>query len=213
MSEPRAESATATRGLSAGSRLEHPSVQALPAPFRERVLRREPFSLCLAWRRFGRLELPFAAAALLLVWREGVRVGGISVAVILIAAVVLIGSTLERRIDVDAEGLTFVPLLPIRPRQRFPYTAFKPFEDGVSTATCGPARGRPRQRAKISNPAYAYRTAGLFRRDVIETTNFYAPSYSASALDADAFIAALNVYHPASAEEVGRKDVVLPHTR
>jgi hypothetical protein len=184
---------------------QDPRLQALPVALQRKAEQREPFSLCLALKRFAFLMLPGALIAVGLVYREGLRTGGVSVAIVVVAAVVLIGSTLEQRIDVDEDGLTFVPLLPIRPRQRFPYAAFKPFEDGVSTVVYGPARGKPRQRATITDPAYAYKVAGLFPRKVIETTNFYGVSYSETALGAREFIASLDAYHPGSADYVGRR--------
>jgi hypothetical protein len=175
-------------------------VRHLPEALRAKALAREPYSLFVAPRRLGLLMLPAAAALVFLAVRQGV----LSAAIVVVVAAVLIGSTLDRRIDVDVDGLTFVALLPLRPRQRFPYSAFAPFEDTVSTANYGPARGKPRQRAKITDPAYGYRVAGLFRRDVLETTNFYGLSYTGPALSIEEYIASLDAYHPGADDYVGR---------
>src|SRR6266700_3953304 len=75
---------------------------------------------------------------------------------------------LERRIDVDHAGLTFVPLLPLRRSQRFSFAELGPFEVKHTTRAYYEAL-----RAAISAPGRRYRLGGIFPRHVLSLTAIY----------------------------------------
>lgn len=76
---------------------------------------------------------------------------------------------LERRIDVDHAGLTFVPLLVLRRSQRFSFAELGPFEVKHTTRANYQAL-----RAAIIAPGHRYRLAGIFPRHVLSVTAIYS---------------------------------------
>jgi hypothetical protein len=70
----------------------------------------------------------------------------------------LVVAAIHRRIDVDQDGLTFVPLLPIVPMQHVPFAAMGPF---TSTSPAGARGVSDYLRAELA-PGMSLRACGLF---------------------------------------------------
>src|SRR5215467_14476056 len=106
MSEAPPEGGPVKGPLVRDSGPQDPRLKGLPAPLQDKAQRGDPFSLFLAPGRIALLILPAVAIGAGIVYRQGLRSGGTLVGIAAAVAVVLIGATLDRRIDVDTDALT-----------------------------------------------------------------------------------------------------------
>jgi hypothetical protein len=133
--------------------------------FEEAVADRRSFSLYLSVTR--RIPAFFGAALVCVVlgftrgWN--VVIGGLGLALVL-------GSvTTTRRIDIDRDGLTFVPLLAVMPTQRVSFDALGPFaiRRGRYTGVYAPLDAHA-----------TYRLGGVFRRGEVVIGPSFKPGFT-----------------------------------
>jgi hypothetical protein len=138
-----------------------------PSSAFEEVAAKRSFSLHLSV--MGRIPAFFGAALILAVF--GFTKGWIFVIGGLALAAVVGSVTTTRRIDIDRDGVTFVPLLPGMPTQRVSFGALGPFaiRRGRYTGVYAPLDANA-----------TYRLGGVFRRGEV----VIGPSFKADFTDA-----------------------------
>ena len=131
----------------------------------EVVADKRSFSLYLSVT--GRIPAFLGAALVILVL--GFTRGWIVVIVGLGLAVVLGAVTTTRRIDVDRDGLTFVPLLPVMPTQQVSFDTLGPFaiRRGRYTGVYAPL-----------DASATYRLGGVFRRGEVVIGPSFEPDFT-----------------------------------
>jgi hypothetical protein len=161
----------------------------------------------------GRLILVRSARTLLASQRLAAAVAGAIALwrgltfVLIVLPLALIGGTVsqERRIEVEADGSTFVPLLPLRRRWRFPFSALGRFHvkrtswwlrDDVAVVT-----------APIVDPRPTDVSGGIFARTAVEIPAVYAPARGEPALEPQELVDLLTTYWEAS---LRRQDLIVP---
>jgi len=97
-----------------------------------------------------------------------------------------------RRIDLDAEGLTLIPFVPLRRRQRFRWSEVGTFEQLTGWKYSRSPRGILQASIIGARPVSAM--GGLYRSWTLKLPAWLAPSPTAPALGADALRALLNSY-------------------
>jgi len=93
-----------------------------------------------------------------------------------------------RRIDLDEDGLTLIPTLPVRPRRRYLFRHLGPFH--VHTTEL---RGRAPMLSVRSTvePGSPYRVLGIWPREEVSVGQGYALSYGGEPLSLDELVAVL----------------------
>jgi hypothetical protein len=135
------------------------------------VASRRPLSLY-----FSRsLELRALAGAVAAAAVLGLARGWLTGAIVLAVAVALASLFVTRRIDLDTDGITLVPLLPVLRAQSLPFGALGSFETRES---------RPPTVSAPVDPSATFRLAGLFRRSRLSIRAVYDTAFADGVLGA-----------------------------
>ncbi len=96
----------------------------------------------------------------------------------------------SRRIDIETTGISFVPLVPIRPSQHLGFASLGPFSVRP---------GRVGSVLAVVDPTVPYRVGGMFRRGEVRISTIYGPSTRQPPLTAAELRDLLQTYRTAQA--------------
>jgi hypothetical protein len=166
------------------------------------IAERRPMSL---YASGGQWWVALLGAAAIVAFYAVVHGWQIALAIVVLAGV-LLPPFVTRRIDIDTDGITLVPLLPILPTQRLRFASLGPFE--VRSSRFAGVRA-------IVDEAATYRVGGVLRRgEVSIAAASYKSAFGDAALRADQLRDLLERYRGAPAPEVHEDPaLMLPENR
>jgi hypothetical protein len=118
----------------------------------------------------------------------------------------------DGRIELDGDGITLLPLVPVRPRQRIPFNSLGSF-DLKKPSRFGRGYYYLTVRAPITEPGRNYLVGGFIPRHSLEIQAIFALKGSSKSLGADELVALLEEYRTRGPETVTTEQEPQTQTR